>query len=449
MTTDLERRLRAGLREYVEAVPVMPPPLPSVAVVRPRSGRVRRIGLPLLAAAAVIAALAIVPAGLTLRGSGPRPSTGGERPTLPSRFAPYSFLTGELDRAPISRAVAVYEQRSNNVFDGWYDDDQVVLLDADSDRYRSLSPGDAVFTSSPDFRDRLWYLSPDGRRLAFYRSVDRPNPLARPDPPAVWVVLDLATGSRQPFPSDPGPVDRPLAWSADGRRIAYRTYSESQVMVWDLEAGWVDLLPEARGAFEASFSPDGRRIAVRVGAEIRVLDDTGSVLRRLPVGPRDILAGPAAWSPDGTVLAVERLRADPEVGLNIPLALRFVRVDGTGGGPAEVALDEYDQPQGWRGNGAFVVWDRARLVEVSLATGARTTLAETGDEVFGLQVASGLLGDLVVRAPGNIDRGPWPTRYAALLALTMALVVMLGVVAVLRWTIHRGDIDVFDPDILP
>ena len=38
MTTDLERRVRAGLREYVESVPVGPPPAPSRGG-RPTAGR--------------------------------------------------------------------------------------------------------------------------------------------------------------------------------------------------------------------------------------------------------------------------------------------------------------------------------------------------------------------------------------------------------------------------
>jgi hypothetical protein len=444
MTTDLERRLRAGLREYVESVPITPPPL--VAVVRPRRARVRRIGLPLLAAATVIAALTIVPVGLTLRGAAPAPGAGGAEPSLPNRFAPYSIFTGELDRAPISRAVAVYEQR-NDVLDNWFEDNQVVLVDGD--RYRRMPLRDVVFTSSEDFRNRVRYLSPDGRHLAYFRS-------NRPHEP-IWVVLDLASGSVRPFPRDLGYVTAMVAWSPDGRRIAFGsqdsvtgpTAARGRLAIWDLDTGRVHGLDALGPLTEASFSPDGRRIAARLGAEILILDDTGRVQRRLPIGPRDILAGPAAWSPDGALLAVERLRSNPDVGLDSPLALRFVRVDGAGAGPAEVALGDNDQPQGWRGTGAFVVWDKARLVEVSVGTGARTTLAETGDEVSGLHVASGLLSDLTVRAPGDVDRGPWPTSLAALLSLTMALVVVLVVVVVLRRTVHRGDIDVFDPEILP
>jgi hypothetical protein len=87
--TDLERRVRAGLREYVESVPVTLPPAPALTAVSPATSqaqnRIRRIGLPLLAAAAVIAAVALVPVGLTLRDAAPT-TTGDDRPGLPSRF---------------------------------------------------------------------------------------------------------------------------------------------------------------------------------------------------------------------------------------------------------------------------------------------------------------------------------------------------------------------------
>jgi hypothetical protein len=433
MTTDLERRVRAGLREYVDSVPVTPPPAPVMAVTRPATGRVRRIGLPLLAAAAVIAVVSLVPVGLTLRDAAPvRTPTGDDRPGLPNRFAPYSFLTADLDRAPISRAVAVYAQ-PNDLFEDMNLAWQIVLLDADGDRYRRIPQSSAILSFPQDFHDQIWRLSPDGRRLAFQRVTGQ-------GPTLEWSVLDLSTGSTRPIPPDLGEVTGVLAWSPDARRVAFlaqRVGAEVEVrfVVWDLETGRLTST-EGSTIREAAFAPDGRRIAVRIDSQIRILDETLTFDRgMLPIADRDIIAGPAAWSPDGTSIAVARLRTERDVDLPVPVALRAVRVaDGSGTG--EVTLDQFDEPQGWRGDGSFVVWNPLGIVEISMDTGARNTLAETGGGILELQVATGLLPDLVVREPGDVDRGPWPWWATRSLALGVALVMLLCVAGLLRFR-HR------------
>jgi hypothetical protein len=435
MTTDLERRVRAGLREYVESVPVEPPPTPVAGIVRPAAGhvpgRMRRIGLPLLAAAALIAVVTLVPVGLTLRDAAPTPTpTGDDRPGLPSRFAPYSFLTADLDRAPISRAVAVYAQ-PNDVVEDWNLAWQLVLLDADGDRYRRIPQSNAIFSFPGDFHDQTWRLSPDGRHLAIHR-------VTGPGPTLEWSVLELATGSARPIPRDLGEVTGVLAWSPDARRVAYfaqraSTEVEVRFVVWDLDSGQLTSM-EGSTIREATFSPDGRHLAVRVGSEIRILDEALTVQRRLPIGERDIIAGPAAWSPDGTRIAVERLRSQRDKGL--PIGLRAIRV-ADGSGTAEASLDEHDEPQGWRNDGSFVVWNPLGIVEISMATGTRTMLAETGGAIVELQVATGLLADLVVREPGDIDRGPWPWWARTTAALTGVLVGLVTVALVLRYSLRR------------
>jgi Tol biopolymer transport system component len=426
MTTDLERRVRAGLREYVDAAPVTPPPpfAAAAAADRPRPGRARRIGLPLLAAAAVIAAMTLVPLALPMRDAAPDPA-GGDRPSLPNRFAPFSPLTADLHRAPISRAVAIYLER-NDALEDWYMSWHVLLLDADGDRYRRLA--EASTGVDGDVRDQGWHLSPDGRSLAYFHLT--------PSVPPRWVVLDLASGAERPFPRDLGPVDGMLAWSDDGGRIAYSASSDGErpggYGIWDLSTGRVSAIEGVEWTQEASFSPDGRRLAVRVGSEILIIDEGGWVARRLPLDDRDILAGPAAWSPDGTRVAVVRLYGSREVTpLPSPLALRLLPVDGDGADPAQVSLQPYDVPQGWRGTASFVVWDRARVVEISVATGARTPLAETNGEIADLQMAAGLLGDLVVREPGDVDRGPWPTWARVLVGLALTAVGLVALVLVL------------------
>jgi hypothetical protein len=137
------------------------------------------------------------------------------------------------------------------------------------------------------------------------------------------------------------------------------------------------------------------------------------------------------------LIAVERLRSKRDQNVAIPIALRAVRVDGDGADTAEVAMMDHDQPQGWRGDGSFVVWGPPGLVEISLATGARSVLAETGAEVKELQVATGLLSELVIREPGDVDRGPWPWWARTLAALVAALLGLVTLALVLRYTLGR------------
>src|SRR5262245_14453532 len=124
---DLEERVRAGLRQYADAVAVTPPPVSTVVPLV----RDRRRGRPVVVAAAVLAVLVLVP--FLLPGTRPAEPAGTDPPRLPRQFASFSFLTSELDASPIDRAIAVYLQR-NNDFEEWIQRWQPLLLDADGDR---------------------------------------------------------------------------------------------------------------------------------------------------------------------------------------------------------------------------------------------------------------------------------------------------------------------------
>jgi hypothetical protein len=186
---------------------------------------------------------------------------------------------------------------------------------------------------------------------------------------------------------------------------------------------------------EAAFSPDGH-LAIRIDSEILILDEALTVQRRLPIDDADIIAGPAAWSPDGTRIALARLTSQRDVSLAVPIGLRTIRLADRFESP-EVALQQDDEPQGWRGNDSFVVWGPPGLAEISIATGARTPLAATGGGIVQLQVATGLLPDLVVLEPGDIDRGPWPWWARTAAALTAALFGLVTVAVVLAYRSRR------------
>src|SRR5262249_33479207 len=140
MTTDLEQRIRAGLREYADAPAITPPPVEAIVDRRPPSTRGPGLA-PLLAAAAVMVVVVLATVvGPVRDGRGAGPGSG-HLPRIPSTFAPFSFVTGDLAAAPIERAIAAYAQR-NDLFEDWGQDWQLLLLDADGTRYRRTHVAD-------------------------------------------------------------------------------------------------------------------------------------------------------------------------------------------------------------------------------------------------------------------------------------------------------------------
>ncbi len=162
-------------------------------------------------------------------------------------------------------------------------------------------------------------LSPDGRRLV--RGAVSWDEL--------MVVVDMTTGVETAVPepassraaSSGGDVDRraeaPVAWSADGRRLLTELTevvldgsgngTDTQFYrVHDLVTGEVRQMGEGwRGQFWrfGAFSPDGQSIVVpNATGELQSFDvATGRVRWTRASG---LLAGPAAWTPDGKSIAV-------------------------------------------------------------------------------------------------------------------------------------------------
>jgi Tol biopolymer transport system component len=154
--------------------------------------------------------------------------------------------------------------------------------------------------------------SPDGRRIAFARSV---GPKARPD-----LFTATADGKGRTRLTRTPVAERDPAWSPDGTRIAYaaRTDVRGPVRIFLVNAdgtGRVQLTSQARGLADRSptWSPDGTRIAFvsdRDGGfpEIYTMNPDGSGVRR--VTSNTVIDGNPAWSPDGTRLVVERCCAE-------------------------------------------------------------------------------------------------------------------------------------------
>jgi dipeptidyl aminopeptidase/acylaminoacyl peptidase len=294
---------------------------------------------------------------------------------------------------------------------------------------------------------------------------NRPSALLAPDGTRVLLgdergatdeltLVDLTTGERQSIPlGDPVGV-RLLAWSPDGRRVAYSAAPltgsgefgsvnivESEVArtgtlrLLDVSSGRSTEVPAIKPAWTAAFAPDSRRLAVQVGQEAHLIDLDGREFGNVDIAVGRELADGVGWSPDGRFLAtVPWISEGPfngttggDTGHHGTFLWKvgdvaFVPVTDASTPPAGV--QDVVQLLGWRSAGSVVVAiidpaGQVALAEVQLSTGTRQILSrfdtgrtcELGTEtcqVFDLHLAAGLLPDLTIRSAGRPQRGPWP-----------------------------------------
>ncbi|SCE72094.1 hypothetical protein GA0074695_0579 [Micromonospora viridifaciens] len=450
------------MRELFATLPDDPPPLPpgyldTVLTRGRRSVRRRRIGTAAVWAVVVLVLAVLVVPGVPLPVQTAAPSA---KPSLPDRFAGYSMLTSTVAKAPPGRAIALFGYGNGETFNMF----QSLVVGADGDTYRQV---DAM-----EERDRpSALLAPDGSRVLL--GDDR-------GATADLILVDLTSGKRRLIPLGNPVGVRLLAWSPDGRHVAYSAaplvgYDEfgtvegevvrtGTLRLLDLSTGGSTEVPAIKPAWTAAFAPDGRRLAVQVGQEAHLIDLDGREYGSVPIPSGRELAADVGWSPDGSYLAtVPWLANGPfngttggetdhdsfmyEIG-----DVEFVPVTETGTPPAPV--QDVARLLGWRSAGSVVVATvndagHASLVEVQLGTGTRRTLSrfDTGStcelgmqncQIFDLHLATGLLSDLAVRSAGRPQRGPWPVLLNAAVG-----VVVLGA-AFLVWrrtrssTRHRG-----------
>jgi hypothetical protein len=403
---------------------------------------------------ALLAVVVVLPGMWPRRGS---PPAGVEAPaTLPEVIGGYSPLTGSVSDSPPGRAIAVFRYE----FEPIYAINQVIVLAADADRYRYLEQAEIGTFLAAERAPVL--LSGDGLLVAI-GSGSRPV--------SEVPVVDLRTGDVRRYPVDADSTVTLLAWSADGRWLAYATrpfrpmtqgWSEStrarggRLTLLDVTTGERHPIDALDSVAYAAFSPDGTDLAIQAGgpdgAEHRstppgtdlvvITVPGGEVVATVRVPAEFHLASQAAWSPDGSRLALtSESSADSAWPGSPALRLRTLERDGA---DWRVGRDEVPSGDflGWRSAGRFVMATGDEVVSVDLGDGSRTPLARLDPAtdhdvlVVDLQLAYGLLPDVQERLHGDIDHGPWPSwlrvaalavAFAVLGCLTLALVVVARV----------------------
>ncbi len=388
---------------------------------------------------------------VVLTGVGGSPTAAGT-PTVPEVMAGYSHLTGSVSSSPPGPVVALWQHGYGVEL---LDFPQAVVLGAGGDSYRRVDVAEERAGAETQGDPAPMLLSPDGTRVAVGdHDVERPD----------VVVVDLTTGETTTYALPAGRSVVPVAWSSDGEALASLVSHEAtspysggritgSVALLDLPDDSTEVLALDGSATAAAFSPDGSELAVEQSGGITVVDLQDGNRRSLEVD--GVLAGPAAWSPDGRLLAVttvEPVDAPPGVDApGSPSGLSFVDAGGRGRdvpGPVPLDLTGPGRVLGWTGPAEVLTVlavpgsdtccgpDEQTLSAVPLdGAEPRTLMRMTNLASYGVsrfQLASSVAGSLEVVDPDAVDRGPWPWALRAVLALAAGLLAWLLTRAVVR-----------------
>jgi TolB protein len=209
---------------------------------------------------------------------------------------------------------------------------------------------------APPRRRRWPWLAALALAALVFVACDRLDQGLRPAPaPAVPVGRILfSNGLPYLFRSgDPAPVEVSvpldddmivieMALSPQGDRIAFTTVLEADIYVVDVDGSNLVRLTSERENYTPAWSPDGQRIVFTSWSEdatepeddeelgFYVVNADGSGLERLPI-PADLVGLDAVWSPDGQKLAYEFLPQGGASGdgiINTDIAV--INLDGSG-----------------------------------------------------------------------------------------------------------------------
>jgi Tol biopolymer transport system component len=158
---------------------------------------------------------------------------------------------------------------------------------------------------------------PDGQVIGYQRvdfNSDLPNvPVS---PTRIW-LLDMNTGATRPMFNDTQVLGFGLVWSADGSRASLYDYSTPGILVHDFATNETTVVPSQYGS-PGILSPDGTKLIypevilsdAQARSYLRLVDLTNQTDEPISDPDEPIDDDNAAWSPDGTKLAVARRYLD-------------------------------------------------------------------------------------------------------------------------------------------
>ncbi|GIH02014.1 hypothetical protein Rhe02_00810 [Rhizocola hellebori] len=268
-----------------------------------RKGKRRRRIRVVTAVAAVLMVIAAGP--LLLSGSGwqSMPPADQQRPIVPSRV--YPPLTGEdtIVEAPGGpAAILVAGDRELRGSDIWGWEGRSLIVGQNGSYRLARTVGETTAGAGG------LLLSPDGRYLAGMPWIEGTHWPSSGEQQVA--IVDLSTG-KAVLHSGGGPV----AWAPDGRSILVeesvpdRPQWVGSLRLLDVQTGELRQLPpvngRARAGNYAAFSADGARLAIATETDLYVIGLGDSSWRKLAtLSSRDRIAGPGAWLPDGSRIAV-------------------------------------------------------------------------------------------------------------------------------------------------
>jgi hypothetical protein len=430
-----ERRVAEIMRAGIDAIPVEPPPsatfrarAASRPVHRPRTWPTALVGAAAVAAT-IVAATVVLPGP----SAAPDQAAGSTPYRLPREVARASSGTPAVSEKPPGRAIALFRQ-----------DGRQVVLATDGHTYRRLDLAGAAL------------LSPDGLLATVGDPARATGEVA---------VVDLRTGRAERYAVDASVAARPLAWSPNGRRVAFATQTSptgdgagpAGVSVLDLDTRRFVQIADPRqdtgsGRVHAVFTSTGADVLVSNGAEDGC---TLRVYRVEPPKPAEPVSvdGPVDGCREVVTLGLHTLSTqaanqDQFVIEGIPPILvavgerhgnivrLYFRGDSfgmPGAVPDSLMMGSGDRLLGWDGRDGVYVSNAGGVDELPLDRPGYTRMlrfpavTDGPDLVTDFQLASDLMPDTALADP---DAGTWPlsprrTGAVAVLLLVVAVVVAL------------------------
>lgn len=295
-----------------------------------------------------------------------RPDTGAITPLLGQPLSLEDFAA-----APDGTQVAFTQNNDDGTADLW-------LLDVRSGTTRRLTHCVQARCSSP-----AWH--PDGTQIAYQRQDFGALSQGAAQATRVWVV-DVGTAQSRLLFDDPQQLGADPLWSPDGRRMAIYDAAAGGIRVYDLQTGASALLISEPGDTGA-FAPDGARLVypflVRgaLGQEFYThlaLADLNADIQVSLSGEQDapVEDAYAAWSPDGTRLAVARRYLDGRYTAGKQIYL----LDVATGAATPLVVDAaytHAAPQ-WDPSGRWIVYQRFALDRSDALPEVRVYDTQTG-----------------------------------------------------------------------